>query len=108
LVTAQLGLPEELLGVTEHVSDTWPVKPPAGVTVTVDVPDCPAVTMTEVPINENEGETGCAVKTTGTLTAVEMAPLTPVTVTVYVAGAVAAVETTLRTLVAAAPVVSTG
>jgi hypothetical protein len=82
LVAVQTGVPGRLAGVTEQVSETWPVKPPAGVSVTVDVPDAPAVRVTEVPVNEKAGVTGCAVKTTGTLTAVDRAPLVPDTVTV--------------------------
>jgi hypothetical protein len=81
LVGVQTGVPGRVAGATEQVSETWPVKPPAGVRVMVDVPEAPAVSVTGVPVNEKAGVTGCAVKTTGTLTAVDRAPLVPDTVT---------------------------
>lgn len=78
----QRGVPEKLDGEVEHVSDTWPVNPPAGVTVMVEVPVSPAIRVKGVPLIEKEGEIGCAVKTIGTLTAVDSVPLEPVTVMV--------------------------
>ncbi len=78
----QIGVPEKSEGDAEQVSDICPVNPPDGVTVIVEVPVPPAVRVSGVPLIEKEGETGCAVKTIGTLTVVNKVPLEPVTVTV--------------------------
>lgn len=50
LVTFMLSAPQETPGKAAQVIATLPVKPPPGVTVTVDLPLPPAVTMTGVAV----------------------------------------------------------
>jgi hypothetical protein len=82
-VAEQVGRLDAPAGpVTEQVSTTVPRKPPAGVTVIVDVPFVPAVTLMGAPLSVKFGMTAGLSTNTGTVVVSIRLPEVPVTVTV--------------------------
>lgn len=84
-VTEQTGRSTEPAGpVTVHERATFPVKPPLGVTVIVEVPVAPGEAMvTVVLVRVKFGATGGAVNVRGMFVVSVPPPEVPVTVIVY-------------------------
>ncbi len=78
----QVGTLVPEVGATEQVSATLPVKPPLGVTVTVDVPLLPAVSVIAPLFVSATAGTAAADTVTATVVLSVTVPSTPVTVTV--------------------------
>jgi hypothetical protein len=102
-VTEQIGGSTEPAGpVTVHESETFPVKPPLGVTVIVEVPVAPGVAMVIVVlVREKFGGTGGAVTVRAMLVVTVLVPDAPVTAIIYEPAVVAACVVTVSIAVTA-------
>jgi hypothetical protein len=111
LVTEQVGA-SETVEETEQANETDPLKPPPGVTVTVEVPEPPAVPMVIEPLSLNATVgvwvTACTVTATVVVCDATPDPV-PVTVTLYEPEVVLEVEVTVNVAVpAVVPPIVTG
>jgi hypothetical protein len=101
--TVQVGGSTAPVGpVIAHESATFPVKPPLGVTLMVEVPVVPGdLMLTAVPLNAKAGVPGRPVTVTRTLVVTALPPEAPVTVIVYELTVVAACVVTVSMAVSA-------